>query len=118
MGYTRQLKPKQKAQVRKIRVTKGVRAAISSAQRMRTRRRQREVHRGEEGLSHRTCEDRSDAREEGSLDSGLAGARARGGSRPCEEWFPRVERNAFRGVMVNKDRVDASCTGEGKVKPA
>ena len=31
MGYMRQLKPRQKAQVRKVRGTKGVRVAIESA---------------------------------------------------------------------------------------
>jgi hypothetical protein len=31
MGYMRQLKPRQKAQVRKIKETKGVRAAIERA---------------------------------------------------------------------------------------
>lgn len=31
MGFMRQLKPKQKAQVRKVRVAKGVRAAIARA---------------------------------------------------------------------------------------
>jgi len=31
MGYVRQLKPRQKAQVRKIREAKGVRAAIARA---------------------------------------------------------------------------------------
>jgi len=31
MGYVRQLKPRQKAQVRRIRVAKGVRAAIVRA---------------------------------------------------------------------------------------
>ncbi len=34
MGYVRQLKPRQKAQVRKIREAKGVRAAITTARRM------------------------------------------------------------------------------------
>ncbi len=34
LGYIRQLKPLQKAQVRKIRVAKGVRAAIARAMRM------------------------------------------------------------------------------------
>jgi hypothetical protein len=33
MGYVRQLKPRQKAQVRKIREAKGVRAAIAKAKR-------------------------------------------------------------------------------------
>ena len=33
MGYMRQLKPRQKAQVRKIRKTKGVRTAIATAKR-------------------------------------------------------------------------------------
>ena len=37
MGYMRQLKPKQKAQVRKIKETKGVRAAISKAKRLSER---------------------------------------------------------------------------------
>ncbi len=34
MGYMRQLKPRQKAQVRKIKETKGVRAAIARARSM------------------------------------------------------------------------------------
>ncbi len=34
MGYMRQLKPRQKAQVRKIKEAKGVRAAIHSAERL------------------------------------------------------------------------------------
>ncbi len=34
MGYMRQLKPKQKAQVRKIKETKGVRAAITKAKKL------------------------------------------------------------------------------------
>ena len=34
MGFMRQLKPRQKAQVRKIRETKGVRAAIARARRL------------------------------------------------------------------------------------
>jgi hypothetical protein len=34
MGYVRQLKPRQKAQVRKIREAKGVRAAINAAKRL------------------------------------------------------------------------------------
>ena len=34
MGYMRQLKPRQKAQVRRIKETKGVRAAIQRARRM------------------------------------------------------------------------------------
>ncbi len=34
MGYMRQLKPRQKAQVRKIREAKGVRVAISEAKRL------------------------------------------------------------------------------------
>ncbi len=34
MGYMRQLKPRQKAQVRKIRQAKGVRAAIATARRL------------------------------------------------------------------------------------
>ena len=34
MGYMRQLKPRQKAQVRKVRETKGVRAAIQSAKQL------------------------------------------------------------------------------------
>ncbi len=34
MGYMRQLKPRQKAQVRKIRETKGVRAAIQRARKL------------------------------------------------------------------------------------
>ncbi len=34
MGYMRQLKPRQKAQVRKIRESKGVRAAIARARKM------------------------------------------------------------------------------------
>jgi hypothetical protein len=36
MGFMRQLKPRQKAQVRKIRETKGVRVAISRAQQLRS----------------------------------------------------------------------------------
>jgi hypothetical protein len=36
MGYMRQLKPRQKAQVRKIKETKGVRVAISRAQQLRS----------------------------------------------------------------------------------
>jgi hypothetical protein len=34
MGFVRQLKPKQKAQVRKVRETKGVRVAIATARRL------------------------------------------------------------------------------------
>ncbi len=34
MGYMRQLKPRQKALVRKIKESKGVRAAIATARRM------------------------------------------------------------------------------------
>ena len=37
MGYVRQLKPRQKAQVRKIREAKGVRAAVSQAKRLANR---------------------------------------------------------------------------------
>ena len=37
MGYMRQLKPRQKAQVRKIKETKGVKAAISKAKRLSER---------------------------------------------------------------------------------
>jgi hypothetical protein len=37
MGYMRQLKPRQKAQIRKIKETKGVRAAIGEAKRFRER---------------------------------------------------------------------------------
>ncbi len=37
MGYIRQLKPRQKAQVRKIKETKGVRAAIAKARRLSQR---------------------------------------------------------------------------------
>ena len=37
MGYMRQLKPRQKAQVRKIKETKGVRKAIAKARKMSQR---------------------------------------------------------------------------------